>query len=150
MGLKNVVKKGLFSGLNVKRWAGVDQIKQNGVIIGRLFTNVFCYRTNKNSVKESFEECMRRFNMTEEDLQKRMKASVKIVTFCLIGAILIFIYMIYLITLHQLLSGFVCLTLTFLLLAYAFREHFNLYQMKQRRLGCSVREWFKSTFARSK
>ena len=44
------------------------------------------------------------------------------------------------------LPGFVCLMLTALAGAHCFREHFNRFQMRQRRLGCTFQEWALHTF----
>lgn len=150
MGVKNVIKKGLFSGLNMKRWIGLEQIKENGKTIGGLFKGLLGNKKADEVRKETFEESMRRFQMTEEDLQKRMQSAVRLVTFCLIGSVAIIIYMFYLFYNAQIVASFVCMMLSVLLLAYAFREHFNLFQMKKRRLGCSVKEWFQDTFMGAK
>lgn len=151
MGLFRSVKKGVSSSLNVKRWVGLDHIKDNGRVLGRLFQTVLKKPVQSETTRhESFEECMRRFNMTEEDLQKRIKNGKKMVFFYLLVSIATFIYLIFLLSYGRHLAGFVCIMLTLLFLVYALREHFNIYQMNQRRLGCSFKTYFRSLFQRSK
>lgn len=150
MGIRNMFKKGLFSGLNLKRWVGFNQIQDNGRVIGELFETVIKNPSQQETTrKESFEECMRRLNMTEEDLQKRIKHGKKIILFCFLGIAATLVYLFYLLTNGRYIPSFVSFTLSLLFLAYAFREHFNIYQMRQRRLGCSFKEYFNSLFKRS-
>ena len=145
MGVKKVIKKGF----NFKYWIGADYLKVNAKVIGRLFTTLF--KHSKQQVQEeTFEQCMKRFNLTEEDLQKRMQYSKHMALFCLGTSILLLVYMFYLFTQTFILSGIVCLILALLMAAYTFREHFNLFQMKQRRLGCTIQQWFNATFKGSK
>lgn len=151
MGFKNAMKKGLFSGLNPLRWMGMEQIKGNGQTIGQITKRLFdASDSSKKNPPKTFEEAMERYKLSEADLQKRMRSSLRLVYFCLGLSVLLIIYTLYLFFSHLVLSGFVTIMLTLLLWAYAFREHFNYFQMKQRRLGCTFREWFISTFKGSK
>jgi len=152
MGLKNAMKKGFFSGLNPFRWVGMEQIKGNGQAIGDITKKLFDSSGNskKRNPPKTFDEAMQRYGLSEADLQKRMRSSLRLAYFCLGFSALLIIYTIYLFFSHLVLSGFVTIILTLLLWAYAFREHFNYFQMKQRRLGCTFNEWFISTFKGSK
>ncbi len=149
MGFKKVLKKGVTSGLKPKQWIGYDHIKQDGITVGKIAKNVF-QKEKKTERKETFEEAMKRFNLSEDDIQDRMKKSRQLVfTFLGISGLL-FIYLIYQWSVGHTLSGFIVFILMGLTLAYAFREHFNLFQMRKRQLGCSHKEWFKSFFKGSK
>jgi len=149
MGFKSTMKKSLGSGLSPKRWVGYNQLQSDSKTVGKIFKSVF-ERSAKAEKKESFEEAVKRFNLTEEDIQKRMKSAKQLVmTFLGFGGILL-AYMLYQWTVGHIIEGFICLVLAALTLSYAFREHFNLFQMRQRRLGCTYKEWFKSTFKGSK
>ncbi len=147
MGIKKAIKKGFFSGYSVKRWVGFDQIKDSGQSIGEMATNLIDkQKTKATPNKETFEECVKRFGLSESDLKKKMKSLYRIALFCLAASLACFVYAIYLFLIGFILSGFVSLMLSFLLAAYAYREHLNYFQIKQRRLGCTFREWFNSTF----
>lgn len=150
MGFKSGMKRGFFSGLNVKRWVGMDHIKENGRTIGKLFKTVMKNGPKETTHPESFKEAMHRYNMTEKDLKARMKTAKKIITFSLVVSAAVLLYLFYLIAHHRIIPSFVCFMMIFLLLAYGFREHFNLYQMRQRRLGCSFKEYFNSLLKGSK
>ena len=146
MGIRNIVKRGVSGGFSPTRWMSVESIKENGHFIGELFQAVFYRKKSKNEAlqKKSFEEVMQHFKMTEKDLEMRMRKSRLLILFCLGLGILVLGYMAYLYIDGQLLAGTICLMLSFVMFSYAFREHFNLFQMKQRRLGCTFKEWFNS------
>ena len=147
MGAIKIVKKSIARGWNVTGWIGAKQIKNNTLLIKDLAKNAFIVESNEPShSKESFGQAMRRFNMSEADLQKRIKMATQLIIFCGLLSIPMAGYTIYIFMSHLYLSGFVCLMLTFLLLSYAFREHFNRFQMLQRRLGCTFQDWFTNTF----
>lgn len=150
MGFKKTVKKGLLSGLNPMRWVGYEQISGNAKTIKDLVNGLIRKPAKNATHEETFEECLHRFNLTEADVKKRMKNAFRIVIFCLSLSVAMIGYTIYLFVQGLPLSAFVCIILTLVLLAYAFREHFNYFQMKQRRLGCTFKEWFTCTFKGSK
>ena len=149
MGLFKVVKKSVTSGLNVKEWVGYSQLKENTSILGRLFKGVF-KRPKSEAIVESFDEAVQRLDLSEDDLKQRMKTAKQVVLFCGSAAVLIFFYMFYIFSQGQFLSGLICLMLTVLMSLYTIREHFNLYQMRQRRLGCSFEEYVSSLVGKRK
>lgn len=149
MGLKSTMKKGLFSGLNPKQWIGFNQLQSDSKTLGSIAKSVF-QRSKEAEKKETFEEALKRFNLTEEDLKKRMHSAKQLVMIFVAFGGALFAYMIYQWSSGHFTEGFICLILSALTLSYAFREHFNLFQMRQRRLGCTYKEWFKSTFMGSK
>lgn len=144
MGVLGVIKKSVAAGWNVSAWLGLKQIKQNSKLIKELTTDLKSVGKTKGSepLAETFEQALRRLNMTEADLQERMKKSDQIILLCGILTIPTLAYAIYLFCTAFYLSSFVCVMLTILLVAYTFREHFNRFQMRQRRLGCHFQEWF--------
>lgn len=151
MGIKKTVKKGITAGWSPTRWAGTDHLKENASVIKNLARSIFRRNKGEDAGRvESFEQALQRLGMSEQDLQKRMNNSKIIVAFAGSLAFLVFLYMFYMFLHHSVLSGIVCLVLTIVLLSYAVREHFNLFQMRQRRLGCTLKEWFNYTVKGSK
>jgi intracellular multiplication protein IcmV len=144
MGAKSIIKKGLVAGWNVKAWMGTDQIVRNGKTIKNLFVQAVAKpAAEKEMKKETFEECIQRLQITEEGLQQKIKKSGQAALLYLLLSIPMVAYTIYIFSTGFTLSGFVCLMLSFLLLVRAFREDFNRFQMKQRKLGCTVQEWLR-------
>lgn len=147
MGVKNVVKKGFLSGLNPLRWIGYEQIAQNGRTIKNMVDGMVKPSNGKTDFRPtSFEECMQHYKLTEEELKIRMRNSYRIALVCFIASFFMAAYVIYLFVHGLPLAGIVCVMLTLLLWSYAFREHFNYFQMKRRRLGCTFKDWFVAVF----
>lgn len=147
MGAFQVIKKGVTAGWNFSAWVGTKNIKRNATLIKDLSVSAFKPQVDKDVPKrETFAQALQRLNITEQKLQKRIKTSGQIILLCGILSIPMFIYTIYMFMANFYLPGFVCLMLTFLLLAHTFREHFNRFQMRQRRLGCTFAEWAAETF----
>ena len=145
MGVKQVVKKGLFSGLNPMRWIGYEQIVSNGRTIKDMVDHI-AKPTQTSYQATSFEECMQHYGLTEADIKQRMKNSYRIAMVCLALSLGMILYTIYLFVKHLPFGSIICMVLTLILWAYAFREHFNYFQMKQRRLGCTFKDWLAATF----
>lgn len=148
MGALQVVKKGIMAGLNVSAWVGAKHIKKNAILIKEISKDAFAGGRSERDEpkKETFAQAMKRLNMTEAKLQKRIKASNQLIFLCGVLMIPMLVYTLYMLMSHFYLSSFVCLMLTALLGAYSFREHFNRFQMRQRRLGCTFGEWARDTF----
>lgn len=142
--------KALFSGFNVKRWLDVDGLKRNGETVGGLYKDVFKNKKNDDEFKGSFKDTMQHFGLSEDDIKKRMRQALYMVYGCLAISLVLFIYMLHLFMHGFVIAGMVCFMLDFLLWSYAFREHFNYFQMKKRKLGCSFKEWVAFLLARGR
>src|SRR5258708_4400940 len=139
MGVKKVLKKGLFSGFSVTRWVGLDNIKDNGRVIAHLAKSLFKKSENQSVSTETFEQLMQKMQWSEKDLKQGIKQGFYLVLFCLACSVAIFCYMLYLVHLGQILPSFVCFILSLLLLAHAFREHITLFRLKKRKLDSTVK-----------
>ena len=91
---------------------------------------------------ESFEAAMAKFHLTEDDIKARRKALMRLSYLMLFIALLIFSYSIY----HLFLMNFLAFFLSFIImgvaLVLAFRYHFWAFQIQQRKLGCTLKEWY--------
>jgi intracellular multiplication protein IcmV len=150
MGVFRAIKKGVGSGFRVKRWLGADRIKGSTETVKVLAKTLFESEPKEDLHDLNFEQCLKHYHMTEADLELRMKQAKKWITFCLAASVFAFAYMFYQLHSNELIATFVCFMIGALTLVYAFREHFNLFQMRQRRLGCRFSEWFSSIFSRGK
>ena len=138
------VGRALFRGFRFRQWMGYDHLVDNFKFIQSTFTSLTRKPTlGANSRrKESFEAAMERLGLSEEDLQNRMGFAKKVVVLYFLLGLGILIYAIY-IAIHQFwLTAFLAFIVALIFLGYAFRENFNYFQMTQRRLGCTYKEWF--------
>lgn len=144
MGIRSVVKKGVKNNTNFKRWAAWDTIKGNGKIIGNFISDLRAPHTKDVPVKETFEEAVARYQLSETDIRKRMRSHFRVALFCVLLGLVALGWTVYWLMQWMFLSGLVALALAMLMFAYAFREHFYYFKMKKRRLDCTVHEWFSS------
>lgn len=128
--------------VNVKAWMGWDIIKASSRYVWILGKSLFV--PQKAEHNETFQEALARLNLTEADLQERHKEFLRL--FLVYGAIGIAItaYSFFLFYTLSFAGGILALVVAALAFAMAFRFHFWLFQIKHRKLGCSVREWWHS------
>lgn len=127
---------------NPSAWLGYDQLKSatGGIwdIIKTLLVPAKSERT------ESFADAMKRLNLTNADLKEKMIIYRTYAYGFVIFAGCSFVTGFYLLFHHKTLSGWLLgIAVTTLFLSQAFRYHFWYFQMKHRKLGCTLNEWRK-------
>ena len=147
MSKMKILKKTITAGWDVSAWVGLKQISRNASLIKDMAKSVFATQDQASIAKkgETFGQAMKRLGLSEADLQQQIKKSTQIIFFCGLLSIPMLAYTVYIFWSQFYLSGLVCSMLTFVLFAYAFREHINRFRLQQRRLNCSLREWFEHT-----
>lgn len=95
----------------------------------------------KATYSETFEEAMQRLELTEADLLLRQKEFTQLFYFFLTLSVLIIGYALYLSFTSSMVTTLIAFCLSIYTLAQAFRFHFWLFQLKNRKLGCTVKEW---------
>lgn len=104
-------------------------------------------RPRQSSIHESFEEALLRLNLTEADVQLRTKEFSRLAIIFMLMAAASFIYSIYNAAVGSI-SGFLLgFVVTLIVLCRAIYFHFWLFQLKHRKLGCSLKEWFNSSIS---
>jgi intracellular multiplication protein IcmV len=130
--------------VNVKAWMGWDIIKSSSIYVYNLGKSLVVPQKAESS--ESFEEALARLNLTEADLKTRQQEFMQLfVIYAAIGVAII-LYCLYLFYTLSFMGGLLSLVVASLSFALAFRYHFWVFQIKQRKLGCSVQEWWHSKF----
>ena len=138
-------KSGFFRTLfNVKRWVASDQIVAYGKAITTQTRDIFKPQTP--AFAETFEEAVKRFNLTEKDIVERTKQFLLLARVYFVIAIVVFGYAIYSLFLGYFSTLLVSLVLSAFVGAQALREHFWYMQMKKRQLGCNFKDWRKFVF----
>ena len=142
MGFFNGVKKTVKPLVNVPRWMSVKSVSESGSFVGRLFKGVFIPK--KPERKESFSEARNRLNLTEQDIQQRRKEFKRLLRLFLVLWIAVWGYSLYLFSQPYMRAGIIAFVVGLIALTQAFRYHFWLFQIKQQKLGCGLKEWFLS------
>jgi intracellular multiplication protein IcmV len=142
MGIIKWTGKAFTSVVNVRvdRWLGADYIKHT---IGQTVDSAKdIFIPEKADRVETFEESLKRLNITEEELKEKETDFIRLFAVHLLIALLIFFYSVFLFHNGNWGGGIMSLCLVTYPLSLAFRFHFWLFQIKNRKLGCSIKEWW--------
>lgn len=131
--------------VNPTGWLGYDMLKeQTSTILSFLKAGVAPSKTGRT---ETFDEAIARLEIDPKDLKQTANTYLVYSAVFLGVAILDFFYGFYLLFYHGAFLGFVVAgSLLGLLLVQSFKYSFWSYQIKQRRLGCTFKEWRNSLF----
>jgi len=128
--------------LNVNTYMGLDSLKANAQLLGGLAKQVFKVPSAKRT--ETFQEALTRLNLSEADIQHRQRVFFRLSVSLLLGAVAVLLYGFYIFSEGRLAAFGLDLAVVVLLLAQAFRYHFWFFQVKNRKLGCTAKEWWNS------
>lgn len=126
---------------SLKSALGTEQLKSQTSSIGKMANDVLSIPKSPKNV-ESFEEALTRLNLSEADVERRKIQFLRLSRIYLVLAVVVFVYMLYLIIEKALFPALGCFGLLLILFSQFFRYNFWLFQLRQRRLGCSFFEWF--------
>jgi|TARA_B110000459_G_C16611421_1_gene496380 hypothetical protein len=130
--------------VDVSTWLGTAEIKRNTGNLKQLAKMLFTVQ--KPEVKETFEEAVQRFNLTEKDIELKKKHYLITSSLCFAIFILIMTYTIHLFIIAHYMSCAMSAMVCLLSLAFFFKEHFWYTQIKHRRLGFTFFQWLMSIF----
>lgn len=144
MGFFSGVKKvaGSLVDVRVDRWFSFSYVKDSTLGLKNTLTAVFLPKYPRYS--ETFDEAVDRLNLNEQTLKKRQREFILLVFFFLFLSLSLIAYAIYWATQKTLSPVLICFALCAFCLAQAFRFHFWYFQMKHRKLGCTLNEWLNS------
>jgi len=111
-----------------------------------IFITLFMpWKKGESGVKETYEEAIKRLNLNEDDIQDRKKMFTQQAIMYLVASLAVMAYGVYL-AFQQFVGGLVlAFMVAALCLSYAFRSHFWLFQLKQKKLGCTFKEYWDSS-----
>lgn len=130
--------KGLFK---VRDWLDWERVKVFGVYLKSVFKTLFVPNTAVET--ESFALAQKRLKLSDSGLLERQAALLRLSIILVSMAFALFIYTVYLFYSASIKGGGVSFVLMLIALVLAFRYHFWYFQMKERKLGCTIKEWFK-------
>lgn len=127
---------------NVRAWFDFDRIKAFTSYIVAGFLKMFVPQTQTGN-GESFEAAVARMNLSEDDLRAKETALYRLSIIMCIAAACIFVYAMYHLYFGTYRAVLISLVLMLIALVLAFRYHFWFFQIKERKLGCSISEWYR-------
>ena len=125
--------------LNVRRWVSYDFLKSSGQDVYRVGRQVFKAPTIEKP--ETFNEAMSRLKLSEDDLKARYDSCRNTFVVFLVFASMLALYTLYLLFHGVVMGAILALALTVLIGLHAFKYHFWMFQIKNKKLGCSFTEW---------
>jgi intracellular multiplication protein IcmV len=120
-------------------WFSVDYLKDSNRALHGLVKSTFA-RSDRAS-NEAFSQAMVRMGVTEADLGERLK-QYRLYFLMLAGfGVLILFYALYVLFFGEFMPFVISLIVSSLAFIRALQYHFWGFQIKHRKLGCSLNEW---------
>jgi intracellular multiplication protein IcmV len=141
MGIISGTKRLLNPVGRLRKWTGVDSSVTFGSSVVEMAKGLFSVRKGQST--QSFDAKTQSMGLDEVTLQQRARDFLRMATFGLIATVAIWSYMIYLLLGQAWHGAIVSLGVSFVVLALSFRYHFWYFQIKQRRLGCTLSDWWR-------
>jgi intracellular multiplication protein IcmV len=140
MPVKDALKVSRKTFFNPSAWLGYGQLKESTSAIWGVIKTLFV--PAKPQRTETFEEAMVRFNVTEDELKEKQNVFLTYAYGFVLFAVCSFVIGFFLLIHHKTVLGWLlALAVTTLFLSQAFRYHFWYFQIKNRKLGCTFKEW---------
>lgn len=145
MGIRNFFVNTVKKNTNVRGWMGWSAVKENARVVTGLATDISSTEEKNNTSRvETFDQAVQRLGLSQNEIEHRMQTFRRVGQFCGVLGFAAFIWGMYILFKGMFLSSLMAFSLSCLMFIYGFREHFHYFQMKQRRLDCTVKEWFSS------
>lgn len=145
MGIRNFLGVSGKTFFNPKAWVGYNSLKDHSLLIWSCITGIFSRGSNntkRSDQPESFENTLVKLNISEPELALIARRNLLYALWFLMLVFCDLCYAIYLIWYHHAFASFlISLALVVFLLAQVFKYHFWYFQIKQRRLGCTFKQW---------
>ena len=126
---------------NLRSWLDWERVKVFGLYLKTAFKLLFI--PNQATETESFAVAQKRLKLSDSELVERQAGLLRLSIILVIVGIAMLVYSVYLFYTASIKGGVLGLVLMLIALVLAFRYHFWYFQMKERKLGCTIREWFK-------
>ena len=138
-------KKLLHGVFRVRQWSDYDRVKDSTNYLVNGIKKLFVLQRPHadTTAKESFDTAVKQYKLDEQQITKQQKSLFRLSMLMLGLALCAFAYGIYCIMYSTWRAVITDFAVTILILILAFRYHFWYFQIKERRLGCSVKQWMK-------
>lgn len=141
MAVKDIFKFSRKTFFDPSAWLGLNQLMGYTKVIGSTLKTTFT--PDQATRSETFEEAMSRLKVSDADLQS-LTTRYGWYTLLFLGLSLIsfIVGFYYLFAYHTISGWFLAIAVSLLFGANAFRYNFWYFQIKHRKLGCTVAEWW--------
>lgn len=127
--------------IDVRTWLDWDRLK---ILSLALFAGIKkMFVPDKATEVESFDSAVKRLDITDADLEKKQTALFRLSMLMVVVGLLIGGYSIYHLFYGTFRATIVSLVVMMIAFVLAFRYHFWYFQIKQRKLGCTLQDWYR-------
>ncbi len=131
--------------VDFRPWLGTERISEDTKTISDAVKTLYDQQKIQSTptAREDFSALCLRLGLSEHDVKKRQIFYLQTAIACFVCALLALAYAIIMLThAHSFPAMLISFAIGALLAAVSFRYHFWWYQLKSRRLGTSVHDWF--------
>ena len=128
--------------INLRSWFDWDRMKSLTLFLWNGAKKFFVPQQGPES--ESVEAAKKRLHLTDAGLLVQQKGLLRVSMLMVFFAFLLFLYAIYQFYCHSIKGGILSLVVMLIAVALAFRYNFWYFQIKERKLGCSIHEWYRN------
>lgn len=140
MAIRDVFKVSRKTFINPSAWIDYNYLKYQNKTLWAVLKTIFA--KPQPTEGETFEQAMKRLNLTAADVKSTASQYRRYAFFFLIIGLLVFYYAFYLLFMHHTItSWFLGLAASSLFFAQAFKYDFWAFQMRRRKLGVTFKEW---------
>lgn len=139
---KKVKKQRLLRYRDVRRWSDYDRLKRYTEFFPRAIKRLFV--PQKATYIESFENAAARFHLDDAHIWQQQRTFFALAVLMVLVAIGVIGFSVTLFLWGSYHASAAAIGVTCIALGMAFRYHFWYYQLKSRKLGCSIKEWFQN------
>lgn len=136
-GAKNVL--GHMFNTDVKGWLGYDNVKREFNSTLNLAQSLITPEVATH--KETFEQAVARLGLSEQDLKEQKSGMMRNAIIFVLFAVALLIYGFWQLYNHHFIAALIVSCLMLYCLTQAFRFHFWVFQIEQRKLGCTFKQW---------
>jgi intracellular multiplication protein IcmV len=129
---------------NFRMWLGADALRSFWQFIVTAVQRMFVPSSHSASDQdETFEQAQARLGLSDEVLISRQIALFRLSLLLFVLGIILFSYAFFQLFYGSLHGFLLTLSVAGLALVISFRYHFWAFQIKRKKLGCSLREWYR-------
>lgn len=139
---KKVKKRRLLRYRDVRRWSDFDRMRSYTEFFPNAIRRLFL--PQKATYTESFEHAAARYHLDDAQIWKQQKTFFGLAVLMLAVALCVLAFGASLFFSGSYHGAAASVGVTCIALGMAFRYHFWYYQLKARKLGCSIKEWFQN------
>lgn len=128
--------------VNVTGWLGLRNITSGIDGIKTMGRDFFVPQAAEHA--ETFEEAAHRLGLNRQALARKEREFMRLACIFVTFSVAILFYAVYLAWTGMVFAFILAFIVSCLALVYAFRFHFWWFQVKHRKLGCTLQEWYGS------